>query len=193
MVRLLFRIKRKAGNFFTSLHHSFRISEWKALYPGRFAAGTQLSFGKLFSIHFDASASNIQLGNNIQFRDFCQLRSGMDGKLTVGDRVFFNNNCSVHCFYEIVIGNDCQFGEGVKFYDVNHNFKKKELLISEQGYSKGTIQIGSNCWFGSNVIILKNVTIGDNVVIGANCVIYESIPSGSVVTNTQEVKLKTNY
>lgn len=187
MIRLLFRIKRKTGNFLTSLHHLFRISEWKALYPGRFAAGKQLSFGKLFSIHFDASASNIQLGNNIQFRDFCVLRTGMDGQLTIGDRVFFNNSCSITCFHQIKIGNDCQFGEGVKFYDHNHVHQNKEQNINEQGYVKGSISIGNNCWFGSDVIILKDVTIGDHVVIGAGCVIHQSVPSHSVIINKQQL------
>jgi acetyltransferase-like isoleucine patch superfamily enzyme len=114
----------------------------------------------------------------------------MDGELIIGDRVFFNNNCSINCFNNIVIGNDCQFGEGVKFYDVDHNYKEKNALISAQGYNKGVIKIGPNCWFGSNVTILKNVSIGNNVVIGANCVIHECIPSDSVVTNSTELKVK---
>ncbi len=187
MLRLLFRIKRKTGRFFSSLHCSFRISEWKALYPARFATGKQLSFGKLFSIHFDASASSIKLGDSVQFRDFCQLRTGMDGKLSIGNRVFFNNSCSITCFHQITIGNDCQFGEGVKFYDHNHAYQNQEQNINEQGYVKGSISIGNNCWFGSDVIILKDVTIGDHVVIGAGCVIHKSIPSNSVIIHKQDL------
>ncbi len=190
MLRLFFKIIRKLSSLFFSISRLLKISQWKILYPVRFAAGTQLHFGKLFAIHFDASASGIRIGAGVQFRNFCQIRSGTNGKLTIGDRVFFNDFCSIHCFHEIVIGNDCQFGEGVKFYDVNHSYQQKNVLISEQGYNKGIIHIGSNCWFGTNVIILKNVTIGDNVVIGANCVIHQSIPANSVVTNTQNLKVK---
>ena len=41
----------------------------------------------------------------------------------------------------------------------------------KQGYSKGPIKIGSDCWIGSNVTILKGVNIGDNVIIGAGSII----------------------
>ena len=104
--------------------------------------------------------------------------------------MFFNNHCSIHCFHEITIGDNSQFGENVRIYDVNHQFKDRTKLISEQGYSEGAIHIGSNCWIGSNTVILKNVTIGDNTVIGANCVIYQSIPPGCLVLNRQQLDIK---
>ena len=38
------------------------------------------------------------------------------------------------------------------------------------------IVIGSGCFIGSGVIILKKVTIGDNVIIGAGAVVTKDIP-----------------
>ncbi len=115
----------------------------------------------------------------------------MNGTLTIGNRVFFNNHCSITCYHSILIGDDCQFGESVKFYDHNHEYRARDKRINQQGYSIGTIKIGNNCWFGSDVIILKNVEIGDDVIIGAGCIIHESIPSGSVIINKQElIKIK---
>ena len=116
----------------------------------------------------------------------------MNGQLIIGNHVFFNNACSITCFHSVAIGNNCQFGEGVKFYDHNHRYKDSGQLISEQGYSTGGICIGENCWVGSNVIILKNVVIGDNVVISAGCVIFKSIPSNSIVYNNQNLTV-TQY
>lgn len=187
MLGFLFRVKRKIKTLFAEINSSYKCVEWHALYSGRFITGTNLEFGKLFGLYFDASASSVQIGKNVHFRDFCQLRSGMNGQLKIGNRVFFNNSCSITCFHSIIIGDDCQFGEGVKFYDHNHRYKATDKLINEQGYSTGIIKIGNNCWFGSNVVILKNVTIGDNVVIGAGCVIHQSIPSGSVIINKQQL------
>jgi acetyltransferase-like isoleucine patch superfamily enzyme len=174
------------------LRHSLKIMEWKALHSSRFATGNKLTFGRLFAIHFDASASAVSIGDDVQFRDYCQIRSGMDGRLTIGSRVFFNNGCTINCFHEIEIGNDCQFGEAVRFYDVNHNYHQGDLLISDQGYSREAIRIGANCWFGTSVVVLKGVTVGDNVVVGAGCILRESVPSNSVVTNGQELKIKAS-
>lgn len=93
---------------------------------------------------------------------------------------------------EISIGDNSQFGESVKIYDHNHQYRNLNLLINQQGYVKGKVIIGSNCWIGSNVVILKDVVIGDNVVIGAGCVIFKSIPSNSIVYNNQNLTV-TKY
>lgn len=190
MLRFLFRAIRKIKNLIAGLGRSFTLYKLKILYPKRIFLESKVNYGKFFSIIFDDSTSNITIGTGVQFRDNCQIRSGMHGRLAIGDCVFFNNNCTINCFYDITVGNDCQFGEGVKFYDMNHRYKDNNCMISEQGYNMGKIVIGSNCWFGSNVVVLKDVTIGDNVVIGANCLIYASIPSNSVVTISQSLVVK---
>lgn len=187
MFVLLFKLKRKIKQVFKKQSSSFKLFEWRTIYSNRFFPGKGMSFGKLFAVYFDASSSVIRIGEGVQFRDFCQLRSGMNGSLVIGERVFFNNNCSINCMHEIVIGNDCQFGEGVKFYDHNHQYKNKAVKINEQGYATGRILVGNNCWFGSDVIILKDVEIGDNVIIGAGCIIHQSIPSNSKIINIQQI------
>ena len=148
------------------------------------------SIGKYFALQFDISDSYVKIGNQVQFRNNCRIISGLNGKLFISDRVFFNNGCSINCFGKITIGNNCQFGEDVKLYDHNHKYSDNSKLINEQGYNVGEIKIGNNCWIGSNVIILKNVEIGDNVVIGAGCIIHKSVKSNSVVHIAQELKVK---
>ena len=105
------------------------------------------------------------------------------GKIHIGNRVFFNNDCSINSLGYISIGDNCLFGENVKMYDHSHIFKSTTQNIIDQGMQIGSITIGNNCWIGSNVTILSNVKIGDNVVIGCNCVINRSIPDNVVVKN----------
>jgi acetyltransferase-like isoleucine patch superfamily enzyme len=186
MLRLFFRILRKKRVLYERLQQHLQMIAWRALYPARFSSSKSFARGKLFGLYFDASASRVTIGSAVHFRDNCQVRSGMDGMLTIGNRVFFNNHCSITCFHSIVIGDDCQFGEGVKFYDHNHQYRATGIPINQQGYSIGSIKIGNNCWMGSNVVVLKNVEIGDNVVIGAGCIVHKSIPSNTVVINKNE-------
>lgn len=48
--------------------------------------------------------------------------------------------------------------------------------------SSGRVTIGSNIYFGTDVIVLKGVTIGDNCIIGAGSIVTKDIPANSVAT-----------
>lgn len=133
-------------------------------------------------------AQNITIGKGFSFRKHLNINLN-GGRLIIGDNVFLNNYCSINVHKEILIGNNCIFGENVKMYDHNHKYKDKNDIIRNQGYSYGKIIIGDNCWIGSNVVILKGVNIGNNVIIGANCVIYKSIPDNCVVKNSCNLEI----
>lgn len=97
----------------------------------------------------------IKVGSNFSFRRGFNLNISSDNaSITIGNNVFFNNDCSLNCKKGINIGDDCIFGESVKIYDHNHIFKSKETVIRRQGYSCSMVKIGNNCWIGSNVVIL---------------------------------------
>jgi acetyltransferase-like isoleucine patch superfamily enzyme len=162
---------------------------FKLLYNDRFNYTSNISIGCRFSLFLDNSKSVFNLGENIQFRNDITIRLLDNAFLKIGKSVFFNNSCSINCMSEISIGDNTQFGESVKIYDHNHQYRNLNLLINQQGYVKGKVIIGSNCWIGSNVVILKDVVIGDNVVVGAGCVIYKSIPSNSLVKNNQNLSI----
>ena len=159
----------------------------------RYRIHSSFKAGSRFSIQSDLSETLLSIDENFTARDGFKIYIGHQGKLCIGKNCFFNNYCSLNCLGNIEIGNDNQFGENVFLYDHNHRYADKDKLISEQGYNIGDIKIGSNCWIGSNVVILKDVVIGNNVIIGAGCVIYKSIASGTVVINQQNlIEKRTN-
>lgn len=73
--------------------------------------------------------------------------------------------------------------------DMNHNF---QIMTHDWAAgvfrnvfhnilpSSGKVKIGSNIYFGTDVIVLKGVTIGDNCVIAAGSIITKDIPANSV-------------
>ena len=103
------------------------------------------------------------------------------GKLFVGSRNYFNKNIKIACLKEIRIGNDCLFGDGVHFYDHDHDHRQTGKLIREQSLVASPITIGNNVWTGARAIVLKGVTIGDNAVIGAGAVVTKDIPANAIV------------
>ena len=132
---------------------------------------------------------SLEIGSKFSFRKRFNLNINSGGKLVVGEKVFFNNDCSINCKNKISIGNNCIFGENVKIYDHNHKFSDYTKLILEQGYKLGEIYIGDNCWIGSNVVILPGAIVKSNSIIGAGCIVSGEIPEGVIVTPNRELNI----
>jgi len=130
---------------------------------------------------------SIRWGKAFHFRKGLQLTAEQGGTITIGNNVFFNNDCAAHAIQEIRIGDETIFGEGVRIYDHNHRFADADESIKVQGYSTAPVVIGRHCWIGSNVTIIKGASIGDNCVIGAGCVIDAPIPPDTMVRLKQEL------
>ena len=113
---------------------------------------------------------------------------GHGATLKLGNRVFFNDHCTIRCGKYIEIGKDTMFGDGVRIFDHNHQYSNYH--VEKISFNTGPVIIGKNCWIGSNVVILKGVTIGDNVIIGAGAVIHKDIPSNSIVVSKEELVIK---
>jgi acetyltransferase-like isoleucine patch superfamily enzyme len=137
-------------------------------------------------IYYKLFFGNIVFGKGLNFRRNFLINVSKNGKVIIGNNVFFNNDISLNSHELISIGNDCVFGENVKIYDHNHKFADANTGIGKQGYTCRPVHIGNNCWIGSGVIILAGSTIGDHIVIGAGCVINGNIESNTIVRLKQE-------
>ena len=139
-----------------------------------------------FAIKF---RNRIKFGQRVVFRKDFNLNPSMaTARITIGDDCFFNNHCSINCHTCVSIGNRSTFGEGVKIYDHDHNYRKRSDGESNTPlFIDAPISIGDDCWLGSNVLVLKGVTIGNNVVIGAGVVVTKDIPDNTVVYAKQDL------
>lgn len=134
-----------------------------------------------------AYGNGFKCGRKTFFYPGCHIIIEHLGSLRIGNKCFFNHDCSINCLSEIEIGNDCIFGENVRMYDHNHKFNLEDGLFRNQPYTTGKIEIGNNCWFGSNVTILEGVAIGDNVVIGAGTVVVSSVPEKTLLIDKSNI------
>jgi acetyltransferase-like isoleucine patch superfamily enzyme len=166
------------------LNRFLLINEYKYLSNKRVNIDSTSLFDINFLIELDESSSKVSIEKGVFFRDGGRITCFKDGQIIIKEGVFFNRNCSINGLSFIEIGEHCLFGENVKIYDHNHNFKDQKKLIKDQDYKTGTVKIGMNSWIGSNTIILKGVTIGENVVIGANNLIIKDIPSNTIVKSS---------
>lgn len=103
-----------------------------------------------------------------------------------GRYVYANFNLTILDTCPVYIGDYTLFGPNCAIYTPLHPMHPESRLpyindrgdITDKEYG-APVHIGSNCWFGGNVIVLPGVTIGDNCVIGAGSVVTHDIPSDS--------------
>jgi virginiamycin A acetyltransferase len=92
---------------------------------------------------------------------------------SVGHRVYIG----AHSMVGIVsIGDDTLLGDHVHVLSgkQQHSFHDPDRLIREQPQVFRRIHIGSNCWIGTNCVVMAD--IGKNCVIGAGSVVTKSVP-----------------
>ncbi|MVN23414.1 sugar O-acetyltransferase [Mucilaginibacter sp. HMF7410] len=93
--------------------------------------------------------------------------------IIVGDKVFFNFNCTILDVMKVTIGNNVLFGPAIQVYTATHPMDYKERSSGLE-FAK-PVTIGSDVWIGGGVIICPGVTIGDRCVIGAGSVVTKNI------------------
>jgi acetyltransferase-like isoleucine patch superfamily enzyme len=172
-------------NFFEKIQRKKQLSSLKK-HPNVFSQNIRIGVGNHFVL--DKNLKKVNIGQSADFRNYISILVLENASLQIGTDFFMNNFCSINCMEHISIGDHTLFGENVKLYDHNHCYEASpEFKVYPSKFNKAPIKIGSNCWLGSNVTVLKGVTIGDNCIIGAGCTIYQDIPPNTQVINKQDL------
>ena len=117
---------------------------------------------------------------------------------SVGSNCFMNFNFTVQDDAKVTIGDHCNFGPNVTIVTPLHPILPDERrgIVCSDGkerflcYAK-PVSIGSDCWFGANVVVCPGVTIGDNCVIGAGSVVTRDIPANSFAAGVPARVIRT--
>lgn len=95
--------------------------------------------------------------------------------INLGNKVFFNFNCTIQDVMPVTIGSNVLLGPNVQLYTATHplNWQERAKWLE---YAK-PVTIGSDVWIGGGTIVCPGVSIGDRTVIGAGSVVTKDIPS----------------
>jgi len=100
---------------------------------------------------------------------YCDYGSNIE----LGERVFFNFNCTILDVCRVRIGDFTLLGPSVQIYTPLHPFNAEQRRREEFGKP---IDIGSDVWVGGGAIIVAGVRIGSRAVIGAGSVVTRDVP-----------------
>lgn len=142
-------------------------------------------------------ASNIVIGNNVQFLGNVDLRNRENGKILFDDNVTLEGDVrivsardgtiqigedSILCAYTIInggedvlIGKKCIVAPRCSINANEHVFIK-DIAVRDSGFVHEPVTIGDDCWIAVNCVVMKGVSLAKGTVIG----------SGSVVTKNTE-------
>lgn len=80
----------------------------------------------------------------------------------------------------ITVGARTLIGPNCGFFSGSHPTDPKVRNGTNGPEDGAPINIGEDCWFGGNCIVLAGVTIGNGTTIGAGSVVTKDIPAGVV-------------
>ncbi len=100
-------------------------------------------------------------------------------KISFGDRVYLNLNCTLLDGGQINIGNDVLIGPNVQIITVNHPINPQARL--DKTSLVNNINIGDNVWVGAGAILLAGISIGNNAVIAAGSVVNRDVAANCLV------------
>lgn len=119
-----------------------------------------------------------------------KLYSHSNAIIQIGDNVSINSNVQLgvteNC--RIIVGDNVLIGPNTVLRASNHEFKRIDIPIREQGHREGFIEVEEDVWIGANVVILPNVKIGKGSVIGAGAVVTENIEPFSIAVGVPAKK-----
>lgn len=154
-----------------------KIIGYKIKYGKRFKAPMIHALGAHSHIVIRRCAA-VTVGKELVTRENFHLRAE-SGEIHIGDKCFFNLNCSITCMESIIIGEGCQIGNNVVIVDQNHT---KDF----SGYTTAPVAIGEKVWIGANCVILPGSVIGDRAVIGAGSIVSGEVPPNTTYFNRRE-------
>ena len=130
------------------------------------------------AFHFCGEEVFIEHGFNCDYGD----------KISIGNRVFINFNCTLLDGGRITISDDVLIAPNVQILTVNHPLTPQERLQKTNLIQD--VFIGNNVWIGAGTIILPGVIISDNVVVGAGSVVTKDLDEGCLYVGNPAKKIR---
>lgn len=121
----------------------------------------------------------------------CRVDVFNNAVLDIGKNVQINDNVHIACAEHIKIGDNTLIASKVYLTDHDHDFSSTEMPPNKWPLISRAVIIGSNCWIGENVAILKGVELGDGCIVGANSVVTKSFPMNVVLAGNPAKVLKS--
>jgi virginiamycin A acetyltransferase len=141
----------------------------------------------LADIEDSVVGTRIVVGAAVVIDAFVKVKpAGGRGDVVIGQNTTINSGCVLYTGNGIAIGANCAIAANCTFAPTNHEFRRRDVPIRQQGFrpSKGGIVVGDDVWIGANCVILDGAVVASGCVIGAGSIVRGTLdPYGIYVGN----------
>ena len=156
-----------------------RLRTWWRLRDRRIRHGAHCSVKRNVDIRLCDNAI-LELGDHVIIERYAFLQLTKPAPhLTIGKHSSIGRGTIIAVKGRVTIGDYTMLGPNCQINDQDHGFKAGELIMNQRAVI-APVTIGSDCWFGSGVRVVKGVTIGDGAVIGAGSVVVCDVPTNQI-------------
>jgi len=137
----------------------------------------------LAEIEDSVRGTRISVGARTVIDSFVKIKpAGGVGDVSIGADCIINSGCVLYTGNGISIGKGVIIAANCTFAPVNHEFKRRDMLIREQGFrlSKGGILVEDDVWIGANCVLLDGAILRQGCVIGAGSIVRGEISAYSI-------------
>jgi acetyltransferase-like isoleucine patch superfamily enzyme len=131
--------------------------------------------------------AHVQLSSKIRFGAATTVRQYAIIN-TSGGHVTFGKGCELGPFSmiatksrDIRIGDHVRIGPHVSMTAANRNYRRRDVLIVDQGLMEAGITIDNDVWIGAGSVVTDGVHIGEGAVVAAGAVVTRDIAPYCVV------------
>lgn len=158
------------------------------------------------SFDVDTIIYNTDLSGEISTKKGSSINNSIiRGKINIGHFTSINGpGTLIYAKHnEITIGNYCSIAHNVSIMEFFHNvntlstsFMQKKFDGRSSKYdtwSKGSINIGSDVWIGTNCTILSGISIGNGCIVGSNSVVNKDLPDFAIAVGNPAKVIKYRF
>lgn len=132
----------------------------------------------LADIEDSVRGTRIAIGAGTVVDSFVKFKpAGGTGHVIVGRNCVINSGCVLYTGNGIAIGDNVAIAANCTFAPVNHQVRRRDQLIREQGFapSRGGIVVEDDVWIGAGCIILDGAVLRQGCVIGAGSIVKGAV------------------
>ncbi len=138
------------------------------------------TFGRINQFHINqapllsvyAIENILRLGDRGEIGNGSSLLVLRKGILSIGSQVRISDNVKIKCYEEICIGDNTGISWESQIFDTNFHY----MLSSTRSVKpiNKAVRIGSHCWIGNRVTIMKGTLLPDGAIVASNSFVNKS-------------------
>ncbi|HIF9158870.1 TPA: acyltransferase [Photobacterium damselae] len=126
--------------------------------------------------------SNISVSRMVRIFPHARIECiGKSSMLNISENISIGPNVNITCAGEILIEKGVTISSNVFLTDMDHEYKKIDMPIMEQGNIVSKTVIGENSFIGTGAVILAGTSLGRQCIVAANAVVRGKFDNYSVI------------